>query len=505
MITNRKIFALNITSSLFSNGAAVLFGILLVPAALSYWHETIYGIWVLITTFISYLSLTNFGLNSAATALISKSPTYREKIALLKKCLLIMLAYLALLIIVALILGLLGNVWALLIGKIDESTQKIAYHACTIMFLFFTANLVFSLISSALIGFQKAYIDNFIQAFVPIVNYVSLLAVIKIQGNLESFALISGIGLSLLNIFKLYAFWAMLRRRKRSPENVSILENEIGYKAIFFNGLQFFLMNIAVIIAWNTDNIAISRIMGIEYVTKYSITLKLFTILYSLVNMIGISFSPVLAKEIGANNWGWINKTYKALANLLTIVGGCVCLGGILFAKNIIFLWTGSDGYAGPSVVVVLSVYGYFLTVNNFDAVAINTFNYTRKLGLIYMASSCIKLFFSIFLLKSYGLVGAALGTLIAAVLFTSWIFPLWLQRNSLGKLNSSVYQAYSDFLRLAPFIAAAIFISIKYDKLSISKISFASMLLIMYCGLHLINRENRERIFALAKARLGK
>lgn len=481
--SRKKSYLLNISSSFFASVLSILAGLIMVPAALGYWHEETYGVWILITTFISYLSLSSLGLNSAATILISKTLSIKSKLSILKRALVIMFWYVIVILCVIALISVFVSDWGFLLGKASENVRTQAYDSCTIMLFFFVFNLSFSLLSSALIGFQKAHIDNIFQATIPIANLFALLAVIGLKGDLVSFAIYSGIAGTLVNFIKLFTF-LMLSRKWRHQEQPSVIPADSieGYWEIIAIGFRFLLMGVAVLAWWNSDNIVISQYLGMEEVTRYSITFKLFVIAYTLMNIIGSSLSPIFAKEFALGNWEWINKTYLLSTRLAAFVGGGVCIGGILLSNEIITLWTGASGYAGLAVVTTLGIYTYFLSVNNIDAGVINTCNYTKGIAWVYLFSSTVKLFVSVIFVKLIGIVGVAIGTLAASALFTSWLFPFWINKHSNGMIKTRTFETFKNFLYLLPFIVVSVLVSVFIQNGTVEKYIFSIAILIMYC-----------------------
>ncbi len=485
--TNRRIFLLNSISSLMLNGVSIVVGVLMVPFALRYWHEEKYGVWILITTIISYLSLSNLGLNSAATTLISKCKYSNEKIKIFQKAIIIITVYLSVFFILGLAF-LNENSYYYLFGNIDPNIKTQAFNACTIMLLFAIPNVGLSLISSAFIGFQKAYIDNVFLAIIPIGNLSALLITTNNGGDLVDFAILNGIFSLSVNCFKAFIFLIFYRKwfDDRIFEN-NYSTQTTTYREIIITGFRFLIMNIAVMISWNTDNIVISRIMGVRFVTAYAITFKLFSIAYSLMGIINSAINPIFAKEFGMSNWTWMNMTYRKMVDIMSFISGGICIGGILLSKEIITIWAGEDSYAGLATVIILGIYTYFLSINTVDSSIINTCNYTKNISWIYMISSMIKLLVSIVLVKYFGIIGVAIGTLISSIAITSWVFPFWIKKNSNGKLSSQNKYVIKGLIVLAPFIVASILISIYLQFGSLLKILASMIILVIYCTIKII------------------
>jgi O-antigen/teichoic acid export membrane protein len=438
MISNKKNYLL----TLFSGFGGVIFTILLnlvtIPVSLSYWKADRYGIWVLLTSILLYLGMTNLGLNTSASVLMAKNPRVSDKIKILKRSFLILLISVGVITIGFLILNVCTKNWINLIGKIPANLFEETLSASFVLVIFYLLSLPFSLLSAVYTGFQRAYIENVFNILLNVLNFLVLIIVIILRGNLVLYAFLWGIALVIFNVAKyLFFYFTIYKKLSDEKDDIIISSNpDTGYRIIFITGIRFFFVGIASTLVWNTDTLVISNFINIQSVTPYFITFKLFSVIFGVIFQINNSIMPLVAKEYGSNNWDWINKIYSNMVVLLSILGGAFWIGGILFFKDIITLWTGPGNYAGLLIVIFFGGYSYLLCMVNLNAGIINTFNYTSIAPYTSWGEALIKIIVSVILVKVIGIAGVAIGTLLGSLLIPTWILPIWIKKRSEGRLH---------------------------------------------------------------------
>lgn len=437
MISNKK----NYIFTLFSGFGGVLFSIVLnlltIPISLNYWKQDRYGIWVLLTSILLYLGMTNLGLNTSASVLMAKNPRISDKMKILRRSLLILLFSVGAILTAFLVLNLITRDWINIIGKIPTSLKGETFYACVVLITFYLLSLPFSLLSAVYTGFQKVYIENVFNIVLNIVNFLVLIIVILLKGNLINYSFLWGISLVLFNLTKYLFFYFSIYKKLPEGEfqGKDIDSSDTKYKTIFVTGIRFFFVGIAATIVWNTDIFVISNFISLQSVTPYFITFKLFSVIFAVIFQISGSIMPLLAKEYGSNNWDWINRIYSSLLVFISVIGGATWIGGILFFKDFITLWTGSANYAGLFTVVAFGGYAYLLSMVTFNSGIVNTFNYTRISPFLAWGEALIKITFSVIMVKVWGIAGVAVGTFLGSLLIPTWILPIWIRKRSSGKL----------------------------------------------------------------------
>lgn len=461
-LSNKTNYLLTLFSSFGGTIITSIIGFISVPISLHYWQTEKFGVWILINSVLIYLGMSNLGLNAAAGTLMAKNPSVDDKLRILSRVLHILIITVGIFFTAFLLMNYFYTDWTMLLGKIPHHLKDEAHLTCFILAVFFFINLPFSLISSAFNGFHIVYIENICSVFLKIINFFVLLLVVYVKGNLVIFAIIMGSANLIFNLGKLgYLYFFVLKKMdylKNEMVNIKSDNEDTSYRSICITGVRFFFTGIAGMVVWNTDYLVISNLLSVEKVTPYAITFTVYQTLFVIIIALNTSVLSILAKELGHNNWAWINKVYEKLLVIMAISGGLFWLGGVLFLKDLIYLWTGKNGYAGLLTVFALGGYSYLAAMANLNSGIINSFNYIKRMPFVGLLEAILKLSFSVLFIHFFDIGGVALGTFLASLISVSWILPIVLIKRSNYRLKYNIIFIVKHFtMTLFPLIILSI------------------------------------------------
>jgi O-antigen/teichoic acid export membrane protein len=468
-------------------GVAVttVIGFVSTPLSLGYWGTEKYGLWAILMSILTYLSVSNLGAGQAAQTLIAKNADYSCKKLIFRRCLFMLSISMSVMIVALLIVNAFVPKWIHFLGKIPSGIEGEATLTCLWIVVFFFVNLPFTLLSSLMSGCQKAYVENTFSFINTICNFFGLLLVIVMKGNLPWLAIINGLVTLILNIIKLIlSFFVLKPFYTTRPAAAATDLGDAAYPTIIKSSLRFFLIWLAATLIWNTDNFVVSNILGLRAVTSYSITFKFYNMIFLCIFTVNNALLPLLGKEFGKGNWIWLKKNYRRFAILGPSLGGLTFLGGVLFGRDFIAFWTGAPGNdAGLGVLLALGLYSYFLTFVNFHTGVLSSFNYTKAMWIVSFAEGGLKIFFSVLLGQRFGLVGIAMGTLLGSALTTLWLYPLLLSKRSGGALHLPIKSVAVHFLVVVlPLVSLGVCLQIWGHSLTLRLAAGVALVILYIC-----------------------
>lgn len=477
-ISNANLFKLTFYTGITKTILTIIIGVISVPFALNYFGIQKYGVWNVITSFIVFLSMTNLGLNEAATILINKNNDFRIKILILNKSIKILAIVIPFILLILTSINYFFPNWISILNspKIIEPEAK---NTAIIMVIFSLINLPFSLISSGLNGFQKNYIENIFSILSLFISTISMFYIIYFKKNLIFYAYLVGYSTLFFNIIKYFYFRRFIIYNNSIDTRIDYqINNETSYKFILLTGYRCMLGTIASMVVLNTDNIVIAKILGVEFVTPFSVTFKLCTIIFALIYLINSSIIPLIGKNI--EDMYYLNKIYSKTLYTSIFIGGLFWVGIIAFGKTLIFLWVGKNGYAGFFVLLFLGGYSYIFSIINLNNIIINSLNLIKGFFYITWFEGLLNLSFSIFLAKYFGLAGIAGGTFLAGLISPLFLGSLFLKKRSQSKIkqNNKIILKHF-FISVAPSILMAYIINI--SDLSLILTTFFTILLCLF------------------------
>lgn len=418
-----------------------LLSVVAVPVTLGYFGTDRYGALALVMTFVNYLSVTNFGIPSACAILGAKSADRRQQLAIVfRSFLLLGMISTAVLL---LFLGLSGiSGWVALLGRIPPAITDEVRQAAFWTAVLFLANLFFAPFLAGFIAIRKVHVERFYNT-ISTNSYVLALAwVILFKGNLAEYALARGALVLLCSLAGALHFLFGYRETRQllvqglQPLLDATRDPEYAGRSILASGGRLFVVGLASLVVWQTDNLVISHFLGVGAVTPYQVTFKLITMTFILFTAINPAISPHYGRAWAEGDRSWINGTWNQIAQVSSVLGGLVWLGSLACAETVIDLWAGHAAYAGSLVVCALGGYGYLLSLVGAHAALLTSLNLVRNLPLISWLEAAANLALSLLLIRVLGMAGVALGTFLASLCTVFWLIPREIGKRTEGTIR---------------------------------------------------------------------
>jgi len=218
-------------------------------------------------------------------------------------------------------------------------------------------------------------------------------------------------------------------------------------KEFFSYSIYTFVSMIADILRFQVDALVITAFVGLAVLTHYRIA-TIFAKYYmdAIAALVGL-FQPLFSRLHGAEDKVRLEKAFVFSTKVSLCVAVFICGAVIIWGKAIIDCWMGvkyEDAYL-PMVIMGLAV---FFDVCQGPSVSLlyATFAH-RYYTVLNSAEGVINLIVSLLLVRSMGIVGVAMGTLIGAVIIRVIIQPVVVCRVSGFRYGIYMKNMGIDFL----------------------------------------------------------
>jgi O-antigen/teichoic acid export membrane protein len=194
--------------------------------------------------------------------------------------------------------------------------------------------------------------------------------------------------------------------------------------AMLAPGFHFFILSLSGVLIWGMDNIVISAVLGVVFVTAFAIASRLTSILRGIVATLFTTMTPTIT-TLHAEKRAETLRRMLAVSTKLAM--GMALLLGIelgFFGRNFIALW------AGKQVVVDQATFWSLtgvLAVNVFTQPAFFLIVATSKhktYSYLCLAEGALNLALSYWWVHVWGVRGVALGTLVSQIVFSGVYLP---------------------------------------------------------------------------------
>lgn len=311
--------AKNSVIALVARAASILATLLIVPLTINYLNSTNYGIWLTIASVVTLVNHFDLGLGQGFKNRFAECLAKGDDVRARQY---VSTTYFAITCVVAVLLVILLTVnsfisWSSFL-KVPETLDGELSRTCAVIIVFTCLNMIANIFSSLLAGDQRPATGGVILALGQYLSLLVIFILTKVStGTLFNFALYySGIPCIVMGLASI-VFFAGKRYRKYAPRLRFVKTGLI--RNILNLGIQFFVINICLILVFQIINVVILRELGAENVTRYNIANRYFGILYMVVSIVVMTLWPAFTDAYTLRDFAWMKKTGRRFDRLLLL------------------------------------------------------------------------------------------------------------------------------------------------------------------------------------------
>ena len=396
---------------------AILANFMLVPLTINYLGTTNYGVWLIISSFIGWFTFFDVGLGHGLRNKFAEAKA-KDDINLVKGYVSSAYFTLALISIVLFFLFFIANFfidWTQVFNT-DKSLEEKLSFLMLIIFSFFVLQLVFKLITTIYTADQKPSVLVLVNFLTQLISLITVWLLLKYtESSLFLFGfVISFIPLLILIGFNLFSFRDVYKDFRPTIK----LWKKKYIKDIFGLGLNFFIIQIAAVVLYTTDNIIITHLFSPKEVVPYNLSFKYFSIVSMIFSIIVTPYWSAITDAFAKEDFKWIKKSMKTLMKISLLFS--VVIFFMLIMANLFYLfWVGEEVSIPFNLSIFMSI---FVMLTIFTQPFTFFINGTGKIKIqliIGVAMAFINIPISIILVKffNFGVSGVILATILCSVL----------------------------------------------------------------------------------------
>lgn len=410
----------NITKHVFLSfiykGGSILASFLLVPLTINYLNTENYGIWLTLSSFISWFSFFDIGLGNGLRNKFTEAKS-KGDINLAKGY--VSSAYFSIgavsFVLIILFIGFNFFIDWTKVFNISSYLQKDLILLMPIVFGFFCLQLVAKLITTIYVADHEHSTQGKVTF---LTNTLSLLIVWLLTKTTSTSILIFGIVYSFFPVLVLIGLnlIGFRSRYKQFKPELRFWRRDY-FKDIFGLGFNFFIIQISGVIIFSTDTLLISRLLGPEEVVPYQLAFKYFGVSSMIFSIISTPFWSGFTEAYTKNDNVWIENAIKNLIKLTIVFILFVCLL-LLFSNKFYKFWLGElvdipfvlSVYMAIYYIQLIIITPYTIFINATGKIFIQTYQ--------SLFSAIINIPISIYFVKYFnlGTEGIILGTIISLI-----------------------------------------------------------------------------------------
>lgn len=400
-------------SSVVSKGVALVVNLISIPITIRYLGPEDFGIWATISTTLSMLLVLDLGVANSLTNFVSEAYARDDRDHASTY------ATTALGIVLSVSLLLAGVAWCLwpsldwnrLFHLSSASKASTVGRAVAAALAIFLSGLPAALAPKILGGYQEIRTANLFTAAGSLLNLVSIIVLVHLHAGLvalvtaSSAALVGANLLALCWIFFFHKRWLMPRLKHLKVATA---------RRIVQSGSEFFVLQVAGLIAFNMDNLIVIHYLGPAQVAAYSVAWRLVGYAAVAQTLISPALWPAFSEAFARGDLEWIRRTFR---RTMVLTMSFALGGSLLFAlcgRWLIRIWASHAAVPSEELLLLMCVWVVISTLMNNLATVLVAKGDTRLQALCSIGAAALNLSLSIYWVQWIGAPGVILGTIVS-------------------------------------------------------------------------------------------
>ncbi len=443
-----------IVLSYLSQGIHILSGLLYTPLMFRLLGQSEYGLYQMVSSAVSCLSLLSFGFSGAYMRFYSRLRADKDEEGIAK----LNGMFLSVFLLIALLCIICGSVMTANIHRIfADGLTEAEYSRARVLMVLMVGNLALTFPNSVFDAFTSAHEQFVFQKLLLVFQYlfhpfITLPLLLMGYGSVSMVVVTTG-----LTITKLLAnVWFSRHKLKVRfcfrHFNFSLLLEMWGFTFFIFINMIIDQIN------WSVDKLLIGRFMGTAAVAVYGVGAQLNTIYIQFSTAVSNVFIPQVNRIVAeSDDRKQLTELFAVVGRLQYMVLGLILSAYLLFGRAFIQIWAGKEYEKSWLTAVILMVPETIPLIQNIGIEIQRAKNMHQARSLVYLAIAVGNIAISIPLIRLWGVWGAALGTAITLVVGNG-IFMNWYYHRCIG-LDIGYF--WGNIFRLLPAMAPPVFAGI--------------------------------------------
>lgn len=422
---------LTTAANVLSKALSMILLIVSVPLTLSYLGNERFGIWMTISSLAGLLAFLDFGIGNGLLNRVAHSAAdaRRERLPQVITNGLLLLSIVGFVIGTVLLAVSYLIPWGLLIKVSDPALVPEIRTSASTFAVVFGLSLPFLGVQRVFLGLQEGFLAHVATSIASVISLGLLLAVTSRQGTIPELILVT-IGVQAVAPIVLLPL--LLRRRLFAT--CSLLQFRSDGSALLRTGGVFFVLQVGAMVAWGSDSLIVSSMLGASQVAVLAVTYRLFQFVTQPLAMVTNPLWSGYADAAARKDTKYIRQTLKT--SMVLSFSTALVAAAIVLASHrwLIAHWTSNSVEVPALLAMGFAAWSVLEATGNSFAMFLNGLGILRP-QLIAVSLFClVTIPLKIVLVSQIGLVGIIVASLISYVLtvavpYLTFLRPAWTSR----------------------------------------------------------------------------
>jgi len=392
-------------------------GLVLLPFNVSHLGPSAYGLWALTTSVTWFFGVLDLGYGSALVKFIAQYRAWRDRTALNEILSTIALVFAGLgavsFLVTAVLAWRIGSLF-----NIEPGQVRTAQYVLLIVGAYLSLRFPLSIFGAVVYGFQRYYLNNTVSIGISLVVATVNLGILSAgHGLVTLVAAVTAVRILSLGLFAWNAYRVFPGLLVRSSLfRLARLREVTGFS------VYMLVLDWSAKLNYSSDTIVIGAMLDTTAIAVWTVGQRLAQLTQQLTNQLNDALFPSVVDSDAVQRHDRLQMILVQGTRLSLALAAPLCLGLIVLADSLIHNWVGPKFSASVLTTRILLTVVLVRASTASANLILKGAGQHRLLTCANATTAVVNVLLSIALVRPFGLLGVALGTLIPVSLSTAFV-----------------------------------------------------------------------------------
>lgn len=381
------------------------------PLTLHYLGEERFGLWVTLSSLVVLLAFADFGIGNGLLNTVAKANGQDDTLGIRRAVSsgFTILGALGILILASFFAVHRWIAWPDVFNVTSPTARAECGTAMLVLICCFAINIPAGVVQRTQLGLQMGFISNLWLAAGSVLALGSVLVVIKLELGLPWLVgAVAGVP-AVVSILNGLVFFT--RHPEFAPAR-SLVSRET-MRELAQSGLMFLVLQVAVSVAYTSDAIVISRVLGATEVPQYAVPDKLFSVIPLVLGMVLMPLWPAYGEAAARGDAAWVRAVFVRSLKIALLFAAVSAAVLVVSARTILMTWMGKNVDPPFMLLLGMGVWKLLEAWGIATAAFLNGTNTVRLQAILAILMAAAVIVLKVVFVHRYGVTGIIWATII--------------------------------------------------------------------------------------------
>lgn len=408
----------NIFASFAIKGLSILISLMLVPVTIGYVSAELYGVWLSLSSMVHMMHFMDLGfsqgLKNKLVEAIANEDWNQGRALVSTTYMMVSLVFIPVCIVLEFILPLID--WCKLLN-ISEIYASDILQVLRVLVVFICIHMIVNVLTNVVAAFQRVAFSSLFSVIGQVISFIIIIIMTKtmppsLMGLAFAYSAVPVL------VFIVSSIIMYSGRYKMIAPNFKSFDGSL-MKDIFNLGFKFFILNIQVVVIFQSTNILISHVSSPLQVTSYNIAYKFIHLAMMAYLIIVSPLWPAYSDAYVRQDFTWMRNMRNKMAKILMLSIAAIAVM-VVISPFVYHIWIGNKAEVPFIMTCLVALYVSLYCCMNLNGYLLSGMGKIQLSTYLACGGMILHIPLSLFLSRFWGAYGVIISMIFITLVYAT-------------------------------------------------------------------------------------